>query len=408
MKNRVIIFILLLLPNVLFAQTMTNYSLKGQYVFGEILKHNKHLENLVQEPVKGFDVAVEWQTTGEHNWHQFFNFPRIGLGFSALDLGNPEMLGQLAAVYPYFIFPVFDFQFVKLNLKTGAGLSFLNKRYSNSHTDSLGNILPLNSSNAAIGSIINVYFAAGANVEIPVTGGLSLVGEYNWNHASNGSFFQPNSGINMYNKSLGIRVTPQYHRAIRPFRKYTRPIPRKWSLELTASGGTRELYYLDEQRFSTASAVVGLFYPISNTMRLGVAVDGFYDGVFGAVNSSTVTAENTSKYKRTYVATDDEKNKYRVGVSLQPEFMFGRLIIGFHGGVYVYNPIKNLEPYLDAKAGALNKPLVYMYDIEKEDGWFYTRASMKYMLSSHFYLALGLKTHLQKAEFIEWGMGVKF
>jgi hypothetical protein len=52
--------------------------------------------------------------------------------------------------------------------------------------------------------------------------------------------------------------------------------------------------------------------------------------------------------------------------------------------------------------------LIYAYDIEKEDGWFYTRASMKYMLTHHIYASLGLKTHLQKAEFIEWGMGYRF
>ena len=68
---------------------------------------------------------------------------------------------------------------------------------------------------------------------------------------------------------------------------------------------------------------------------------------------------------------------------------------------------KNLEPYLDAQNGLLNKPLIYAYNIEKEDGWLYTRASLKYSITKHLFLSLGLKTHLQKAEFIEWGMGVR-
>jgi len=52
--------------------------------------------------------------------------------------------------------------------------------------------------------------------------------------------------------------------------------------------------------------------------------------------------------------------------------------------------------------------LIYDYNIENEDGWLYTRAALKYRLSKHYFFSIGLKTHLQKAEFIEWGLGYKF
>jgi hypothetical protein len=99
------------------------------------------------------------------------------------------------------------------------------------------------------------------------------------------------------------------------------------------------------------------------------------------------------------------KNKLRVGVSFQPELVFGRLQAGIHFGIYVYNPLKNLEPYTDAENGLLTKPLIYKYNIDEEDGWFYTRAALKYSITKNVFLSLGLKTHLQKAEFIEWGIG---
>lgn len=35
----------------------------------------------------------------------------------------------------------------------------------------------------------------------------------------------------------------------------------------------------------------------------------------------------------------------------------------------------------------------------------YTRASLKYKLTPHLLLHIGLKAHLHKAEFIEWGVG---
>jgi len=52
--------------------------------------------------------------------------------------------------------------------------------------------------------------------------------------------------------------------------------------------------------------------------------------------------------------------------------------------------------------------LIYTYNIDNEDGWFCTRASLKYVFTNHIFTSLGLKTHLQKAELIEWGMGYRF
>ncbi|MBP7152265.1 MAG: hypothetical protein KBA43_06325, partial [Paludibacteraceae bacterium] len=53
------------------AQISKNYSLSGDYIYGEILKHNKHLENLVKGPLRGGELSIEWQTTGEKPWHQY-------------------------------------------------------------------------------------------------------------------------------------------------------------------------------------------------------------------------------------------------------------------------------------------------------------------------------------------------
>ena len=131
---------------------------------------------------------------------------------------------------------------------------------------------------------------------------------------------------------------------------------------------------------------------------MGWGADLFYDGVFNG----------KSAFKRTYLTTDELKYKLRIGASFRHELLVGRLTTGFHFGLYLYNPVKNLEPYEEAKNGTLNKPLIYKYNIEKEDGWFYTKAVLKYALDEHFLLSLGLKTHLQKAEFIDVGIGYKF
>lgn len=408
MRKTTLTCLLLLFLDLLQAQTSSSYQIKAEYIYGNILKHTTHLNNLVKDPIRGGEIAIEWQTFGEKPWHQYYNFPKIGVSLVGMDLGNPEMLGQLLAIYPYLNLKLIDSKYFKLQLKGGAGMSFLNKRFDNTATD-LNN---LNTGNAAIGSILNVYFAGGANIEVPILAGISLLAGYNWNHASNGSFYQPNSGINMLNATVGLTYFPNYKQYKSPTKSQIASLPQKFTFEFIASGGARELYYRDDKMFPTGSLVLSAYRQLGNNLRLGVGIDGFYDGVYGSVYISRNNPLNTTKYAFTYIESDEIKNKIRVGISLQPEFVFGKLTAGIHFGVYFYNPIKYLEP-IDKTTGTLispmpNKGLIYDYNIESESGWLYTRASLKYAFTNHLFLSLGLKTHLQKAEFIEWGLGYRF
>jgi hypothetical protein len=207
---------------------------------------------------------------------------------------------------------------------------------------------------------------------------------------------------------VGIRYSPnedtRYERKNKPFAD----LPRKFSTELTFYGGMRELYYLDHQNFPIGAVSFSLSRPLTNFYQMGLGVDAFYDGVYGAVYISRNNPLNTTKYGFTYITEDQFTNKIRVGISWQHEIIFGRLTAGFHFGLYLFNPIKNLEPFDQASAKKLNKPLIYPYNIEEESGWFYSQAILKYSISRHFLVSVGLNTHLQKAEFIEWGLGYKF
>ncbi len=398
MKKVIIFNLFLLIHAVAFPQTRHNYKFGAEYLYGTIMKHNVHLENLVERPINGAKLSVEFQTMGEKNWHQYYRFPVIGLGGTFLDLGNPDMLGYAFAVYPYINIPIVRTKHFMLNIKPGAGVSFVTKTFDDATVYHPNGSVWLDQSNAAIGSRLNVYFSAGANIEIPVTAGFSLTAEYNWNHISNGSVMQPNSGINMLNGSVGVKYFPGYRDYQVPQKQEIADLPRKFNFEATLAGGVRELYYKDKKTYPVASIALGIYRPFSNWYRMGLGLDAFYDGVY---NEKT-------QFKRTYLTTDEFKNKIRIGISWQNELIIGRLTTGLHLGVYLYDPIKNLEPYEEAKKGLVNKPLIYAYDIDKEDGWLYTRIVGKYAITNHFFASIALKTHLQKAEFIEWGVGIRF
>ncbi|MDR1729199.1 MAG: acyloxyacyl hydrolase [Prevotellaceae bacterium] len=401
MKKTIIFNLFFFICSVTFSQTRHNYKFGTEYLYGTILKHNTHLENLVKKPVHGAKITVELQTMGEKPWHQYYHFPAVGLASAFLDLGNPDMLGYTFAVYPYINIPIIRTNYFIFNIKPGAGLSYVTQTFGDTNN---GGNTDLNESNGAIGSHLNVYFSAGANIEISVGAGFSLIAEYNWNHISNGSILQPNSGINMLNGSVGVKYFPNYRNYQVPKKKEAENLPRKFTFEATVAGGVRELYYKDDKMYPIASLAFGIYRPFTNWYRMGLGLDAFYDGVYSYVN----VPKKSGLYLRTYIDSDEFKNKIRAGISWQNELIIGRLTAGLHVGLYLYDPIKNLEPYAEAEKGKVNKPLIYSYNIEKEDGWLYTRVVGKYAVTEHFFASVALKTHLQKAEFIEWGLGCRF
>jgi len=406
MKKSVFTFIILFFVQFAAGQFSDNYKIKGEYFRGTIIKHDKYLENLAKGPVTGGEIAVEWQSIGK--WQKHFNYPYLGVGAVFLNLGNPDMLGYAFALYPYINFPIVRNDMFSLNVKPGAGLSYVTKTFSDFRTAVMNNTLAYEKSNAAIGSHLNVYFSAGVNLEVPLSEKISFTTDFSWNHLSNGMIKAPNSGINMLNAFVGLKYIPRYSaRQDYYLRYYYAPdVPKDISVELTASGGVRQRYYRDGgtgtgKTFPIASLAVGVYKPITNTYRMGVGGDFFYDGIY--------TNGLASGYKREYIAVDELKYKLRFGVSWQNELIIGRLIAGVHAGIYLYNPFKNLEPIDQYRLnGSLPKGLIYSYKADEEVGWFYTRFSAKYMLNKHFYGAIGLKTHLQKAEFVEWGLGYRF
>ena len=100
MKKTSFVFLSFFIISTSFGQKTQNYEFKAEYIYGTILKHTKHLENLVKGPVTGGELAIEWQTTGNKPWNQYLNFPKVGIGVVYMNLSNPDTLGNLFALYP--------------------------------------------------------------------------------------------------------------------------------------------------------------------------------------------------------------------------------------------------------------------------------------------------------------------
>lgn len=373
-------------------------------------------------PILGGEVAVEFLPTGKWQCLTDYNNASVGIAVDYLNLTNDKILGQAFAPYAYLSIPFVRRKHFVFGVRAGIGMAIVTKNYYNTVApDSLyvpGSIqYPY--SNGGAGSYLNAYFAEALYMEFPIKRGFAITASYGWYHISNGSVRQPNSGFNMFNGMLSLTYQPQYDKYEEP----TATVPKKlydgkrWDVEISATGGVRQAYFADQKYFGVATVSVAAHYRPWSIFKIGGGIDMFYDGYYKSIYKDYPYNgdENPVTYfGKTNLTESNIANCFRVGVSLQPEFVIGNLTAGFHFGVYLYDNIKNLEPKQKAieAGGKLSKGIFYSYDIANagvnEDGWLYTRIVLKYRVTKHLFVQAGMKAHLMKAEFIDAGLGVCF
>ena len=397
------------------------------------------VDQWIQRPLIGGSFAVEFLPTGRWHCLQQWNNASIGVGVRYLNLGNDKILGSAFAAYAYMNQPFYNGQHFRIGVRPTVGLAAVNKTYANTlpaeyETYSIarkdGKLL----GNWSIGSILNAYLAMELYMDFPIKDGWEITLNGGWHHISNGSFMHPNAGYNMFGGELGVRYRPTPAPSQKGREEGTpKPdVPRKlydgvdkpWAIELSATGGVKQNYYRDNypkmQFFGAATLKLAAYWVPVGIFRLGAGVDAFYDGYYSCVSKDFAAANPgapVTYFGKTYLKESKVENCFRVGISLQPEFIIGKLTAGIHVGFYVFDPIKNLEPYAEAKAAdeagkSLNRGVFYAYDFaeasNKADGWCYMQFVLKYHVLDHLFVQLGLKTHGVRAEFIDAGLGVAF
>ncbi len=426
--------------------TYTPYKIKAQFIGGYIYPHDKSLiDPLTKGPALGGEVAFEWASDGSKDWHKHFNNPDVGLALQVIDLGNPDVAGQMIGVYPYINLPMAKNDIVSFNVKIGGGLGFATRPcdIAAAVADPRSIKEKAGDYNFAIGGPVSFAIAAGLNVDVKVHKNVALTADFTYNHFSSASLYQPNAGLNMFNGYLGVKYLIERINEKGEMRKVdeTRSVAehveapneiktpnsslltpnslKRWSGEVILSGGAKKLYYKDTQYFPIASLNVAGYYHTCRQHRIGIGLDLFFDGAY----RQTVAPDAKGVYKWTdeytqfgRTCTPDEKfsNKLRFGINIANELTIGKVGIFAHVGIYLYDPIKNMEPAkealdaLNGKGEPINKGIFYPYDIQNEDGWNYFRIGVKYHITPHFLVNVSFKTHLQKVEFAEFGIGYAF
>ena len=401
----------------------------------------------------------------------------MGVALSYWCFGQNPLLGHAIAPYLYLDIPLVSLPHFVLGLRPGIGLGFLTKTYRNTVPE--GHMFrDLVDANRSVGSVTNFHFPEALYMEFPIRNGWSIAVEGGWYHFSNGSTVQPNSGYNIFAASLGARKTinapakqanspacpgtqasspacpgaqasppamkPLGKQASRPrsernhqggtvsrppqdTEQHTEqdkertttntnpPSPSlcregrggsSWTLEFALTAGARQVYYRDQATFAVGEFQAAAYWLAHPIFRLGGGLDLFYDGAY---------KQRETDFGKTHLATAKPSDCWRLGVSLQPEFIIGHLTAGFHVGFYLLDPVKELEPAADAQASPTgrieNKGIFYSYDLlnagsaGNPDGWLYTQIVLRYRLPYHLFLQANMKAHITKVEFVSLGIG---
>ena len=420
------------------------YKLTGN---GSMMMPDGKVNQFIQRPVLGGSFAVEFLPTGRWHCLQQWNNASIGVGASYLNLGNDAFLGSAIAAYGYMNQPFYNGEHFRIGIRPTVGLAAVTKTYCRTLPEG---IIPYSQAqgpdkkliaNWSVGSILNAYLALDLYMDFPIKDGWEITLAGGWHHISNGSVMHPNAGYNMFGGELGLRYHPVKSERVKELKseRYEKPKPdvprklydgvdKKWAVEISATGGMKQNYYKDNmngQRFYGVATLKAAAYwvPVS-IFRIGAGVDAFYDGYYSAVNEE-YAGDNpgapVTYFGKTYLRTSDVKNCFRVGISIQPEFIIGHLTAGIHVGFYVFDPVKNLEPYdasgkdpnaIHKYGEPFNRGIFYSYNFAEasnyQDGWCYMQFVLKYHILDNLFVQLGLKTHGVRAEFIDAGIGVSF
>ncbi len=332
----------------------------GQWHYGFVTPHHKAIQYVVKKPISGFDITFSKPTYGKNIWEKLYRYPRYGVGYFRVSLGNNEILGYGNALYGFLNIPFHKTQRFSVNYQLSFGLGYLNKVF-NVNSDPL---------DVAISAHVNAFARFSADVKYRVYKNIELQGGINMQHFSNGKLKSPNLGINSVTTSLGLSyIFNNTEKEINP--APPAPVIKNHYYYLVYSAGLKT-YDDFHNKYYFASSLSFHYDRVLNTKySLGLGSDLFYNG---AIKPAFIEKKGREA---------SVPDLFRAGIHAGGSVTYNRLSMILQVGYYVYAR--------------------YTYITR-----VYNRVGLRYRLNDHLLLNFTLKSHLAIADFFEWGVGYRW
>lgn len=332
------------------ANGQTIIRLGGAASYGSIIAHDSELLPISNSNPMGITGNIQFMDVGRKSWETCDCFFYLGADFSYENFNNPEILGNALSLTGTFEPILWRSAPWTLSLKSGIGISYLDKVYD-----------PVTNPD-------NIFFSNPLSFKIFLAPTLGYRFSPEWsgqlfftyNHISNGGQSQPNKGMNYPMAGIGVY---HYLRHEKMPDHSASTVPQDWEFYLEASYTSKQASWSDKRKpaFSLAG---GTSRSISAINALGGGLEISQD--------------------RSLEVKDSRWERIIPGPFIAHHFLFGRIDFSQRFAVYAF------------------KPAAY------NDYSFYQRYVLKYRVWNDWELGAGLKAHGHVAENIEVRLGRRF
>jgi len=356
-----LIFVLILLcftkayPQESTASFYADISVSGTY----LMPHHKKMGHLVSGHYLYPEISLLKKTKGNKYWHALFREPLFGVSLHYNNFAGNTYTEKAFAVYPFVVLPQYKGHKHTLSLRFGSGLGYISKPFDRMK----------NPKNVAISTPVNICIVFGLEWEQQIAQNLKTYQSLQMVHFSKGALKMPNTGINLPSLTIGgryllpVQMKDKEKASLPEFNSRIYP-------SIFFAGGAGEIYPVGGKKYPAYSMGVSTNFQPSLKRNFALSLDLFY-------STSNFASLDKKNINTTPV------NILRPGVSISQELIFGKTAFVFLLGHY-------------------------LYALEDRDGKIYNRFGYRFNLNDKLYFNLTLKSHLFRAEFIEWGIGYRF
>ncbi|HSD13323.1 MAG TPA: acyloxyacyl hydrolase [Flavobacterium sp.] len=361
---RLLTYILLFLSIPLFAQEneMKQYSVEANYFYGSILPHHTNILHLIKGHPEGTILSFNRKTFGSQKWESWYNYPDYGVSFQYQDNKNPE-LGNLYGLYGHMNFYFFT---RRMQLRVGQGLAYCTNPYDRE----------TNYRNLAYGAryMPSTYFTL--NYHKPnIWKGLGVQAGVNFVHHSNANLQAPNTSTNTIAFNIGLNYDIETKDSIRyivhPKEKFTEPV----RYNVVFRSGVNESDVVDSGQYPFYVASLYADKRINHKSAIQAGTDFFWMLYL----KEFIKYQSIAYFENNY---DGDMDYRRIGLFVGHELFINKLAVDTQFGYYIYDPSDKFGP-------------------------LYQRLGLKYYIAKNISAGVSLKTHVSRAEALEFSLGVR-
>jgi hypothetical protein len=360
-KNGLLIFLLAFAGLAAKAQFIQRpFIIESRIHAGMDLPFYKALRYLTKDDIYAFDLSVSFPTYGNNYWEKLYRYPRQGIGFSCWSLGNNDVFGKAYALYSFINIPFFRHpDKLSFNYQFSFGAAYLPKIFD----------IQKDHLNRAIGSHTNIYIHIGIDGKITILPHCQLVIDAGVTHFSNGKTRSPNYGINAGSFSLGLNYIFNNKGAI-ILDPEIPMIDKRYAQSVIYSAGTKVYDNLLGKKYFISSVSYNLERILTHKRKIGLGADLSYDGSI----SEALAGEDGTPER-------DFNRLIRFGLHASYGVRYKKLVMEIHIGHYLYY----------SKSTVLTP--------------VYNKISVQYLFTRKLLGSISIKSHMAKADCLEYGIG---